>query len=134
MIKYFPYLKKLQEVGEKTNKYADIFGEIGERNISNIDGLKKKKEDYRLANLGYKECKEELEALNPPSEITREHKQIIEGYQSMVDGVYILYSSFDLNTGTVDEHSIKLGMQKLSEAEVSVKHATDNIVKKIQSI
>lgn len=134
MEKYLNYLKRLQEIGEKTTKYADEFGEIGEREVNDLAGLKKKKEAYNEAGLGYLKCKEEIDGLNPPVEISEEHNQISHGYHLLSNGFDVLNSAVDLDSKTLDRDSFLLGLKQLQEASSVVQQATDRIVSKIQSV
>lgn len=127
---YLGYLMQLNEIGEITTKYADVFGEIGELEVNNIDELKRKQEMYGAANQGYKICLDKLRRLAPPKAIYKEHEQILSGYAMLVEGVDILKNSIDVEKQEVNNELYQRGINKLKNAAQTVKDATNMIVNK----
>lgn len=120
---YLLYTKRLGAIGEATQETADLFGLLSKRKDATV-------EEYNKANKGYIKCRQDVLKIVPPSEVKMEHKEIVNGYQMMIDSVDIMISSISVNSDNRDEQKFHEGISLMNGAIRTVESAANKIVKK----
>lgn len=68
--------------------------------------------------------------MNPPTDITEDHKLFVEYSEQVIDGLRKIASLFQEDLNTYDDEQIEEFSVKLEEIDENSKEATDNFTKK----
>lgn len=128
---YIIYGKGIGEIGERIGVISKEIGVVARENDNSPEGLKRRKAVYLKSIEGFKQCKEDLQKLNAPSNIEQEHEKFVGTLELFIEGTKMTFDGIDTDEFKVREEVVRIGMSKQKEAELQMTKIADEIIRKI---
>ncbi|PIC77718.1 hypothetical protein CSV74_03695 [Sporosarcina sp. P19] len=125
------YASEVANIGGCMKTTADKFGVAAERKVNDIDGIKRKREEYLVLLKEFESQKETLVKLNAPTLLEKEHEQLLISFIKYVAATEKAISSLDIENVKTDENLLREAQDLQWEASREIVQISNAMANKL---